>query len=46
MEQKGVVPLILDDGLVEEISSSAYNVTMINSIDTKYKSLRQDSKAP
>lgn len=46
MEQKGVVPLVLDDGLVEEVSSSAYNVAMINSIDTRYKSLRQESKAP
>ena len=46
MEQKGLVPLVLDDGLVEEVSAATYNVSLINSIDKRYKSLRQESKAP
>ena len=38
--------LILDNDLVQEVSYSTYNVQVINSIDKKYKALRQDSKSP
>ena len=38
--------LVLDNDAVEEISYSIYNVELINSISNKYKTLRQDSKAP
>ena len=38
--------LILDNDLVQEVSYSTYNVQVINSIDKKYKALRQSSKSP
>ena len=44
---KGVnATLVLDDLPVLEVSSKHYNVEVINSIDTKYKGFRQESKSP
>ena len=46
MNQGENMPLILDQIPVKEISFTEYNVAIINSIASRYKGLRQESKAP